>query len=402
MDLGETDPRCVGRPTFISEIGTLRMRPRDECVADRVEVPRTDAGVFQLTARERGVRSHQRPKGGCRPSACRGGVEMGRKARSQRHTASGRIGASHSTGGRDPSGRTAKENDPIHQHWITKGITLRRFATAETADSPRPKTWCGDLHTRKTFPLSIERAAAENYLYSPRGDDGTRDFSTEKRLGHMEGVISRLWALFDRGYPDLSDDATRKGMALYVTTLHLRNPARLREHQIIHRQIVATYEQATKTLGPRPILEILHNGKWVSLDDDSDWEDYRYADREKLKKPFLQVLLSATREIATLLLGKRWAVLCADEPTFVLPDDPVMLLNDTKDRFGFATKGTTIFMPISSTRLLMMCDDLPGDHMYYRFQPTMRDEINSLAAENATRFVFSALPPQDLGVQLNK
>jgi hypothetical protein len=290
------------------------------------------------------------------------------------------------------------ESDPIRQHWITKGVSLRRFATPETASSRKPRTWCGDLHEGRVFQLSIKRAAAENYLYSPVADDGSRDFTTETKLSRLEGVIGHLWSMFDVGYPDLSDEAVRKATALYVSTLYLRNPARLSDQQLIHQQIVHLYQRAQALVGPRPIMEIMRRGKWIELTNDSDWKDYRSADREKLKHVFVKVLRSSARKIATLLLARTWAIVCADEPAFVIADDPVVLVNDSRERFGFGTPGTLVVMPINPTRLLIISEGLPGDYMYYRLRPAGAAEVNALSVANATRFIFSAVRPERVGV----
>jgi len=66
----------------------------------------------------------------------------------------------------------------------------------------------------------------------------------EEQLAGFESLLSRIWPVLATGFIDLHrNEALWKGVALFISTLHLRHPARINDIANIQARLVAAYEQ---------------------------------------------------------------------------------------------------------------------------------------------------------------
>lgn len=64
-----------------------------------------------------------------------------------------------------------------------------------------------------------------------------------------------MWPELAEGYVPLQDEDVRKGLALFVALMHLRNPAVREEVERIHGQIVALHETASLRADGTPDIQ---------------------------------------------------------------------------------------------------------------------------------------------------
>ena len=74
-------------------------------------------------------------------------------------------------------------NVPQRQHWVPK-VYLRNFSTPQSRSDTHPKVWVWDKATgrSRSNPVRTSTICHQNFLYSPRHQDGSRDLSLEAHL----------------------------------------------------------------------------------------------------------------------------------------------------------------------------------------------------------------------------
>ena len=239
----------------------------------------------------------------------------------------------------------------------------------------------------------MQQIAAQCFLYSPKDRLGNRQMEMERRLADLEGLMNRVWPVLAEGFVDFhADESMRKGLAPFVSILHLRHPKRLTETEALHAQMVAAYNTLPKDAAGRPLIKSFEYGGIERPFDASGWHDYNAAGPEKKKQMFVDGIRQNATYGAEILTKKRWLVIFSQEPVFITTDIPITIVNQHREVFGIGTPGTRIFFPLSPTRLLMIDgrEDEP-DGLYY---PLLDDKrggapFNLAAWSRADRFMIS-------------
>ncbi len=252
---------------------------------------------------------------------------------------------------------------PKAQHWLPQ-LYLRAFCTRET-EGDASRLWVffreGPEEPRRMRPAEI---AAQNYLYSPQAGDRTRDHTVEQKLGTLEGALGQIWPAVTTGTVDLDNQSVRRILALFVSTLYLRNPQRLADRKMIHRRIGELLGNETLPL------------QWSKND---------------FQKAFTLDILSEARRLAELLLPKRWAVVASDAPDFATCDAPVILQNAERAPLAFGVQGTGVHLALSPTRFLII-DDEDDPEGYYATKPGFAEAMNYQTWVAADRYLLSSRP----------
>lgn len=264
-------------------------------------------------------------------------------------------------------------------HWVPQSY-LRRFA----ADADRRKVWVLKRESQNEPELKpIKKVATSFYLYAPRGADG-RDYSFEDKLASLEQMFGQpFWDSVCTDYVDLCDNTVRKGLALLVAVMFLRNPLRLRQTHALHQQFVGFYSQF-----PDLPDEVEIGGKTYEVDKDS-WPSYCNADEDDIKRMWLDEVGSATW-LAELLIGMRWGILCSEEPVFITTDDPVVVLHPSLQFKGMKNPETSVVFPLSPTRMLHIDNRMSEpDGQYYPLRGSARS-FNCLLWRYAIDAMYSS------------
>lgn len=275
-----------------------------------------------------------------------------------------------------------------NQHWLPQ-FYLRAFCTLDSADT-FPRLWAF-YRTGPEEPrlMSVEEIATQRYLYSP-GENGTnRDHSVDVRLQNLESMFGPIWPSLTQGFLPLENNAIRKALSLFIATLYNRHPLRIKDIQSFHEQFVEALEQMPKDEKGNPnVSHVELKGKRIEFDA-SNWDSYKCESKLYFHKSFTNNIIANSGGIAELLLLKRWAIVVSDEPVFATCDNPLVLANSKKTRFGFKTPGTTIHLPLSPTRFLIIEDrGLPDG--YYASQPGFPEAMNYQTWCAADRYLLSA------------
>lgn len=285
-------------------------------------------------------------------------------------------------------------NRPKHQHWIPQ-FYLRHFATPESqgTDQPQVIIFSKDDGDGDESLTNVRNVCGKRYLYSPVGNDGQRVWDLEAKLGGLESTMSQIWHLMSEGFVDLGNESIRKGVSLFIATMHLRNPESRQLAERIHQDLVSIYELAPKKPDGSPDIEsVMVSDKPVHLNT-KGWEEYRFWGKNDHDHFFNKTIEAEAIRIAKILMAKRWSIIFSAEDAFITSDNPVVLQHQSRTVFGFVTPGLVVIFPIGPRRLLVI-DDLGEEppNQYYPLQPAAVGAINLGIWKAANRFMITGRP----------
>ncbi|MEM7761163.1 MAG: DUF4238 domain-containing protein [Cyanobacteria bacterium P01_A01_bin.40] len=135
-------------------------------------------------------------------------------------------------------------NFPKNQHWNPK-VYLQYFTIPETRDKNVQKTWIffkeedENLLINEPIEKNIDKICTKKYLYSPVDKKGERDFSLESKFDSLETLIGQIWQKVAEDFVDFANNRSlRKIVALFISTMYLRNLDTLTQITDLHRQMV--------------------------------------------------------------------------------------------------------------------------------------------------------------------
>jgi len=268
-------------------------------------------------------------------------------------------------------------------HWVPQAY-LRDFA----ADDARTKIWRFSKNSGEPELKPIEKVAVRHHLYVPRNKaTGTRDDSFEQKLSQLEGWFADpVWNALQTELLDLNWKELRMLVSLVVSVMYLRIPIHYEYVKDFHRRMVETIEEQ----GQIPTNFVVQNRQFP-VDPDS-WPAYRDDTEDDLKTLWIAQMNSAT-EYAKILMGMRWSMLSADEPTFITSDNPVTVVHPELRFRGLSNPETLVLFPICPRRTLIMDHrhDQPPNQ-YYPLQGNGTAQ-NVLIWRNAIEYMFSHQDP---------
>lgn len=259
------------------------------------------------------------------------------------------------------------------QHWVPQ-FYLRYFATPETRPAESPLIWATPVEEGKVLYTSTRVLAAKSFLYSPSLDDGSRDDRVDARLRDLEGFMGLLWPRIADNHICL-DDSFRKGMSLFLATLILRHPRLLQFHRNFYAQAALGSSRGageTARALPDRIESMAH-------------------------RSFVANILALGGEFAQVLYQRKpWNVVFADDPVFATSDHPVVLFDEVQEQPGIGRKETSVYFPISPTRLLLIGHEGWNDGTMQPMRRGGEGLFNFLIGRNAHRFLFSTSEPTNV------
>ena len=278
-----------------------------------------------------------------------------------------------------------------HQHWVPQ-FYLRYFATPESRGTKAPQVWIFSKHDEDGDErlTHVRNVCGKRYLYTPVDTNGHRQWGLDDRLGDVERLLAEIWPELAEGYVSLDDVSIRKGLSLFVALMHMRNPAVREEVERMHAQIVELYETAPRRADGAPDVNEVEINEQVREVDTSGWHSYRSWKRDDHDRFFAHTVQSETGRIATLLLSRRWSIVCSEEDAFITTDKPVSLHHLEREKFGFGTPAVIVTFPLGPRRMLVMDDmyDEPASQ-YYPLKDANAASFNLSTWRNGSRFMIT-------------
>ena len=279
---------------------------------------------------------------------------------------------------------------PKKQHWVSQ-FYLRQFAIPETINTKLPKVWAFRKNSGDPNIVNVKDIAERRYLYSPLDEAGYRSWATEDKLGNLESTLSRIWPVFADGFTDIyENESFRKIMALFVATLHLRNPSQISSVEKAHKHVVDTFSSLPVDEKGNPIVEAVMYEDQIKPFDPPGFMQYTARSKTELQHDFVAYINTMAVSVAEILLEKRWSIIFSEDSQFITTDKPVVVINKNKEKFGLKTEGTIIMFPISSSRLLVLDDRYNEPKgQYYPLSPEGPGPHNLLIWREALNFMIS-------------
>lgn len=217
-----------------------------------------------------------------------------------------------------------KGKNPVLQHYVPK-FYLKYFCIPETQKLKTQQVWAFSRNHGTPFKTSIKGLAAQRYLYSPENSDGEREWETEIKLSNLESLLGSVWDKLANNLFDFENHIyIQKALALFISTMYLRNPKRTIDIRNVHQEIYGQFSQFSKTF----------NGFFLQ----SEFKNFEVMPENELKKFFVKSINNHAINLAELLLEKRWSILSTKTPLFITSDNPVVIVNFEKKIMGLIRK----------------------------------------------------------------
>ena len=273
-------------------------------------------------------------------------------------------------------------------HWVPKAY-LRAFACEGSGE----KIWILGKSGGDPAKRSISKVAVKFYLYAPV-ENGQRDYRVEEKLSNLEQLFGMpFWSQISTGYVDLSNQVTRKGIALLAAVMYLRNPTVFHRTAEIYQQFRPFYMAAGE---PPDSVEL--GGQKYDVDKTS-WPAYRDASEDDVKRMWLDSLTQASW-LAELLFKMRWSIIASEKPVFITSDHPVTIIHPSMRFRGLKDAETNVMFPLSPTRILYLDNrHSEPDSQYYSVRGKGEAQ-NLLIWRNAIEYMFSHRHPDEVSEEM--
>jgi len=279
------------------------------------------------------------------------------------------------------------KKQPKKQHCVPR-FYLKQFAIPETKDSKVPKVWAFSKKHGDPEPaiISILDAASIRYMYSPLDEQGNRDFSTEKKLADLEGIVSQKWPEICYGSLAFSG-SVRKIISLFLTTTMLRDQKSFNLIKNTHYKLRPFFDSLPKDdLGVPQINKFDYKRKEYDIDL-SDWQSFKCGSDNYIRQIFADSINENAIQFAKILLDKAWSIRTFSKPILATSDAPFIMCN-AKETYGIGTEGTIVFFPLTPYRALEIGGN-GKDNVCYPMVDKYAHLINYLLWTNDCRFIYS-------------
>lgn len=278
-------------------------------------------------------------------------------------------------------------NNPKRHHVVPR-FYLERFAIKGQVELIKR-----DDPTR-SFPISIEKALAENYFYSVDTDDGREPLGEEFLSEHVDDPGSdAIRHLFEMGR-SLIAPGWREKLSHYLAFQFVRGH-RVREAGV--DEVKASARVMASMATPSEVQRVGRlRGEEISDEESADTAAVMNSGDFTIEVPRAANLHMGSSfplvpELVKFFAYRRWRVMEFDEPALITSDEPVALIGPNPKRFGHAgglASAPQIVFPADSRRaLVMLRPDTDADEVWFKGDREQAEVINRHVAYAAHRFI---------------
>lgn len=267
------------------------------------------------------------------------------------------------------------QNHPVRQHWIPKTY-LRSFLAAPTEAQ---QIYARDLLIGNEFLTSISNVAVMRHLYTLDASTDSPSYAVESALCNIEGRFTPvLEKVIQTEELNLSKDEFEI-FARFLTTLQMRTRQGLAVIQGYRDEVLATLDSRDRKL-PRAHAESL-----VALNP------------EGLREFFARAVISLAPQLSTALLKMNWRLLRTTGQRFITSENPFIVYHSSDERWGLATPGAHIQVPLTPRLLLHIASEsiIPGKGTFDLVSEAAY-ALNGLTLASAEQYIFSSEPFENI------
>ncbi len=281
-------------------------------------------------------------------------------------------------------------NEPRKQHFIPR-FYIKEFAIEELSKiNTKEKKVSTYFKNENLFEeRNIKSIFHKQYLYSPKDESGLRNFYFEKKLGSLENGLSLIWKDLATDYIDLNNWRFKKLIAIFLSTLILRHPNKLKEYENMRKFLLNIVLENNPKNNDQCIF-IIKNKEHI-IDIQKMEKEYTSMTEEEKKLEFIEYIEFFNIEFSEILLKKKWSIFITED-YFISSDNPICITNIEREIYGLDTEGTVIYFPISPTRLLELRDykeEEKDELIYFPIKKGHHSLFNFLIYNNSEEIVIS-------------
>lgn len=271
-------------------------------------------------------------------------------------------------------------NKPKRQHWVPR-FYLSYFSNEKAGSSKNPQVFVLDKNQARAEPYStsVKKVCGQRYMYSPKNEDGERDFGFEGFLGNIESEIAGLLLDGDLDHIEVMIERDRRKLSEFMAALVLRNKYIL---DSVERLMVLR----NKLFGAPAETEFRRTIK--SADEEIVEEVF---DLHDPKRHFIQTNKYALPNLTDTIFELTWTLIVCDSNCFITSDRPVTSVHPRVRAPGPRTKGAKTIFPITPRSCLLMRKK-SGVPAFTRVDAdeSTAQELNCLIRDFSVRFVFAS------------
>jgi hypothetical protein len=261
-------------------------------------------------------------------------------------------------------------DDPVNQHLVPK-VYLRPFCIPL---KKQEQVYVHDFSTGRSFCASIGKVAVQHHFYTLNLAIERPSYEIENALCKIESDVQPLITELIQTQTLFVDPQKRERFSKFLATLLMRSRQSL-------EVIYAFREEVRSGLvkgNANPHHDKLAADELFSLDTNG------------MRELFAKFVIKLARPLSEKFESMNWRLLLAEEDHFVTSENPLVIYNETDERWGLGSKGTHIHLPISPKHLLVFSnktsDTTDGT---FPISKTGVIGINGLTVLGAERYLFS-------------
>lgn len=257
-----------------------------------------------------------------------------------------------------------KSNKPVRQHYVPKFI-LKNFANTKNIIS------VFDKKNSKTFNSNIDNVFVEKNFYTVNDKFNIEQYYAKEET-YFSNIIQTILTKNTMSY--LSDETKYDIMKFFIIQYFRTNKFRNLQEDILQNSLEKIFNICVENKIPKQIEES------IKIDIAKDF----------VKEENFKVMKEIIEKINILMQNKKFYLLHNDSSSFFISDNPIVMNNQQSNLLGFKVPYIEIYLPISPTLAIMICDvnvcnlkDLTD----IKIDITTSQSLNKLQLLNSSRYI---------------
>lgn len=278
------------------------------------------------------------------------------------------------------------------QHYVPR-LHLEHFC----GDSPKNMIWTYSKSGRKPRPSRVQETGFQKNYYSVRGEDGSYFDDIDNKLTEIENEAAAPYRRLLSG--ELPEGQERANFAMFVATSFSRSPSLIRSYaeafgrsaqlqMRMHAESSSRFNRFIDAMEYKTGNRIEDRDELFAFVNDPSRYTIKVSEKRGLRA------IGIADKLAPLLYERYWHIVEATGGIFLTSDNPVYrwvpreTVHPIYGDGGFKNPRAEITLPLSSTRMLVICGVQLGEGLLYANSEHVWN-LNRMRTANAEDLIFA-------------